>query len=34
MSDALSAFGLAMLVAFLLLGWFLTRRLERVIERD
>jgi membrane protein DedA with SNARE-associated domain len=34
MSDALSAFGLAMLIAFLLLGWFLTRRLERVMERD
>jgi membrane protein DedA with SNARE-associated domain len=34
MSDALSAFGLAMLVAFLLLAWILTRRLERVMERD
>jgi len=34
MSDALSAFGLAMLVAFLLLAWFLTRRLVRVMERD
>lgn len=34
MTDALSAFGIAMLVAFLALGWFLTRRLERVMERN
>ena len=34
MTDALSAFGIATLVAFLGLTWFLTRRLERVIERD
>ena len=32
-TDALSVFGIAMLVAFLVLGWFLTRRLERVMER-
>ena len=29
MNDALSAFGVTMLVAFLALTWFLTRRLER-----
>ena len=34
MTDALSVFGIAMLVAFLALTWFLTRRLERVIERN
>lgn len=34
MTDALSAFGIAMLVAFLALGWFLTRRLERAMERN
>jgi len=34
MTDALSAFGIAMLVAFLALTWFLTRRLERVMERN
>ncbi len=34
MSDALSAFGIVMLVAFLALTWFLTRRLERVMERN
>ena len=34
MTDALSVFGIAMLVAFLALGWFLTRRLERVMERN
>jgi membrane protein DedA with SNARE-associated domain len=33
MTDALSAFGIAMLVAFLALTWFLTRRLERALER-
>ncbi len=31
MTDALSVFGIAMLMAFLALTWFLTRRLERVI---
>ena len=34
MSDALSAFGIVMLVAFLALTWFLTRRLERVMESN
>ena len=34
MTDALSVFGIAMLVAFLALTWFLTRRLERVMERN
>ena len=34
MTDALSAFGIAMLAAFLALTWFLTRRLERVMERN
>lgn len=34
MTDALSMFGIAMLVAFLALTWFLTRRLERVMERN
>ena len=34
MADALSGFGIAMLVAFLALTWFLTRRLERVMERN
>ena len=34
MSDALSVFGIVMLVAFLALTWFLTRRLERVMERN
>lgn len=34
MTDALSIFGIAMLVAFLALTWFLTRRLERVMERN
>lgn len=34
MTDALSAFGIVMLVAFLALTWFLTRRLERVMERN
>lgn len=34
MTDALSVFGIAMLVAFLGIGWFLTRRLERVMERN
>lgn len=34
MSDALSIFGIVMLVVFLALAWFLTRRLERVMERD
>ena len=33
MNDALQVFGIVMLVAFLALAWFLTRRLERVIER-
>ena len=33
MNDALQVFGIVMLVAFLALTWFLTRRLERVIER-
>ncbi len=33
MNDALSAFGITMLVAFLALTWFLTRRLERAAER-
>lgn len=32
MNDALSGFGIAMLVAFVALTWFLTRRLERVID--
>lgn len=34
MTDALSVFGIAMLVAFLALTWLLTRRLERVMERN
>jgi membrane protein DedA with SNARE-associated domain len=34
MSDALSVFGIVMLVAFLALTWFLTRRLERVMESN
>jgi membrane protein DedA with SNARE-associated domain len=34
MTDALSVFGIAMLVAFIALTWFLTRRLERVMERN
>lgn len=34
MTDALSVFGIAMLVAFLALTWFLTRRMERVMERN
>ncbi|MDB5487636.1 MAG: hypothetical protein JWQ58_1351 [Reyranella sp.] len=34
MTDALSVFGIVMLVAFLALGWLLTRRLERVMERS
>lgn len=34
MSDALSVFGIVMLVAFLALTWLLTRRLERVMERS
>ena len=33
MNDALSAFGITMLVAFLALTWLLTRRLERAAER-
>jgi membrane protein DedA with SNARE-associated domain len=33
MNDALSAFGIAMLVVFLALTWLLTRRLERAAER-
>ncbi len=33
MNDTLQIFGIVMLVAFLALTWFLTRRLERVIER-
>jgi membrane protein DedA with SNARE-associated domain len=34
MTDALSVFGIVMLVAFLALTWLLTRRLERVMERN
>ena len=34
MSDALSVFAIVMLVAFLALTWFLTRRLERVMESN
>lgn len=34
MNDALSAFGVIMLVAFLALTWLLTRRLERAAERS
>lgn len=34
MTDALSVFGIGMLVAFLALTWLLTRRLERVMERN
>lgn len=33
MSDASSAFGLVMLLAFLGLSWMLSRRLDRVLER-
>ncbi len=33
MNDALQAFGITMLVAFLALTWVLTRRLERAAER-
>lgn len=33
MSDASSGLGLAMLIAFLGLGWYLSKKLERVIER-
>jgi len=34
MNDALSGFGIAMLVAFLALSWVLTRRLGRALERS
>ncbi len=33
MSDASSGLGLGLLVAFLGLPWFLSRRLERALER-
>lgn len=34
MSDATSGLGLVMLLAFLALGWVLSRKLERVLERN
>jgi hypothetical protein len=34
MNDASSGLGLVMLLAFLALGWALSKRLERVIERN
>jgi membrane protein DedA with SNARE-associated domain len=34
MSDASSGLGLAMLVAFLGLSWFLSKKLERIVERS
>ena len=34
MSDASSGLGVVMLVAFLGLSWFLSKKLERVVERN
>jgi hypothetical protein len=34
MNDASSGIGLAMLVAFLVLSWILSRKLERIVERS
>ena len=34
MSDASSGLGLVMLLAFLALGWVLSKKLERVLERS
>ena len=34
MSDAFSGFGMVMLIVFLVLSWFLSRKLERVAERS
>jgi hypothetical protein len=34
MSDASSGLGLLMLLAFLALGWLLSRKLERIFERS
>ena len=34
MSDASSGLGIAMLIAFLGLSWFLSRKLDRIIERN
>jgi hypothetical protein len=33
MSDASSGLGFVMLLAFLALGWFLSKKLERILER-
>jgi len=34
LNDASSGFGIVMLIAFLVLSWYLSRRLERLIERE